>query len=319
MPVPKTFKLNNGVEIPAIGFGTWQSAPGVVETSVEHALKSGYRHIDCAYCYGNEAEVGAGLKKAFDAGIVKREDVFITSKVWNTYHTRVEEALDISLKDLGLDYVDLFLVHWPVAYNPNGSDPKFPMLPDGSARDVDWTRSHVATWKDMEKLLSTGKVRAIGVCNYSEKYLRQLLPHAKVIPAVNQIENHPLLPQSEIAALCKEKGILIEAYSPFGSTGSPLMADEAVNTIATKYGVGAGTVLLSWHANSGRVALPKSVTPKRIEENLKVVELSEEDLKLLDSVPERNGGIKRFIYPPHGVNFGFPDKDSGKVAPEYQG
>lgn len=205
----------------------------------------------------------------------------------------------------------------PVAYNPSG-DNKFPMLPDGSARDVDWNRSHVETWKDMEKLVSTGKVRAIGVCNYSEKYLRQLLPHASIIPAVNQIENHPLLPQSEIVALCKEKGILIEAYSPFGSTGSPLFADQAVNAVAQRHGVGAGTVLISWHVNAGRVALPKSVTPNRIEENLKLVELTEQDVKDLESVPERNGGIKRFIYPPHGVNFGFPDKDFGTVAPEYK-
>ena len=205
----------------------------------------------------------------------------------------------------------------PVAYNPNGNDPKFPMLPDGSARDVDWSRSHIDTWKDMESLLSTGKVRAIGVSNYSEKYLRQLLPHCKVIPAVNQIENHPLLPQSEITSLCKEKGILVEAFSPFGSTGSPLMSDSAVSAVAKRHGVGQGTVLLSWHVSAGRVALAKSVTEQRIMENLGVVELASEDIKELEGVPERNGGIKRFIYPPHGVNFGFPDKDFGTVAPEY--
>ncbi|KAF8417645.1 reductase-like protein [Tirmania nivea] len=268
-----------------------QAPPGVVEASVEVALKAGYRHIDCAYCYGNEAEVGAGLKNAFAAGICKREDVFLTGKVWNTYHTRVEEALDISLRDLEVDYLDLFLIHSPVAYNPNGNIPNSRCCP---ARDVDWSHSHIDTWKDMEFLLSTGKVRAIGVSNYSEKYLRQLLPHCKVVPAVNQIENHPLLPQSEIISLCKEKGILVEAYSPFGSTGSPLMSDAAVNAMARRHGVSPGTVLLSWHVCAGRVA--KSVTEQRIVENLKVVELTDEDVKELEEVPERNGGITRFIH-----------------------
>ncbi|KKY29099.1 putative d-galacturonic acid reductase [Phaeomoniella chlamydospora] len=213
--VPKSFKLNNGLEIPSIGFGTWQAAPGQVEAAVETALKAGYRLIDCAYCYGNEAEVGAGLKKAFESGI-KREEVFVTGKVWCTYMSRVEENLDMTLKDLGLQYLDLYLVHWPVAYNPNGNHEKFPMLPDNSARDVDWSQTHIDTWHSMERLLETGKVKSIGVCNYSKKYLDQLLPVAKVIPAVNQIENHPLLPQTEVVEECKKHGILVEAYSPCG-------------------------------------------------------------------------------------------------------
>jgi glycerol 2-dehydrogenase (NADP+) len=170
----------------------------------------------------------------------------VTTKLWCTYHTRVEEALDKSLKSLGLDYVDLYLMHWPVAMNPNGNHEKFPKLPDGS-RDLSLHRSHVDTYLDMEKLLKTGKVKAIGVCNYSLKYLTALLPKVSVVPAVNQIENHPQLPQQEVVDFCKSKGIHITAYSPLGSTGSPLMELPEVKDVAEKHKTSTGTVLLSYH------------------------------------------------------------------------
>lgn len=163
-----------------------------------------------------------------------------------TFHSRVEEALDRSLQSLGLDYVDLYLMHWPVPMNPNGNHPNIPKLPDGS-RDLDKSWSFVQTWKEMEKLLKTGKTKAIGVSNFSEKYLRELLASAEVVPAVNQIENHPYLPQQEIVDLCKEKGILITAYSPFGSTGSPLFQEKEIVETAKKHDVTPGTVLLSYH------------------------------------------------------------------------
>ena len=169
----------------------------------------------------------------------------MTTKLWCTDHQRVEQGLDKSLSDLGLDYVDLYLVHWPIAMNPNGNHPLFPKLPDGS-RDLVRERSHIETWKDMEKLLKTKKTKAIGVCNYSVKYLQELLKEASVIPATNQIENHPLLPQDDIYELAKEKGILITAYSPLGSTDSPLLKDESVTKIAKKHGVSPGNVLISW-------------------------------------------------------------------------
>lgn len=193
--------------------------------------------------------MGQGLKAAFDAGYVKREDVFVVTKLWNTYSTRVELGLDKSLKSLGLDYVDLFLVHWPVGMNPNGNDDRFPKLPDGS-RDILWDHDHVATWKLMEGLLKTGKAKSIGVCNYSKPYLEQLLAKADVVPAVNQIENHPALPQQEVVDFCNEKGIHVMAYSPLGSTGGPLMKSEAVTKVAERKGVSPGTVLLSYHGKS---------------------------------------------------------------------
>ena len=251
-----------------------------VKDAVAHALKSGYKHIDAAFVYGNENEVGEGLTEAFDSG-VKREDIFVTSKLWNTYHRNPEKCLDEGLEKLGLKYVDLYLMHWPVPMSrysvrdmshegiadniadPNGNHPLFPKHADGS-RDLDTDLPHWQTWKNMENLVKTGKAKAIGVSNYSKKYLEELMPHCSVIPAANQIENRkhcwkivcslartdlpqdPYLPQEDIANFCEEKGILIEAYSPLGSTGSPLFQEEGVQEVAKKHNVGPGTVLLSY-------------------------------------------------------------------------
>ncbi|KAI0107915.1 Aldo/keto reductase [Hypoxylon sp. NC0597] len=314
---PKTFKLNTGQEIPAIGFGTWQAAPGEVAAAVTYALKVGYKLIDAAYCYANEDEVGQGLKAAFDAGYVKREDIFVMTKLWNTYSGRVELGLDKSLKALGLDYVDLYLVHWPVGMNPNGNDDRFPKLPDGS-RDILWDHDHVATWKQMEGLLKTGKTKGIGVCNYSKPYLEQLLAKADVVPAINQIENHPALPQQEVVDFCKEKGIHIVAYSPLGSTGGPLMKSEAVTKVAERKGVSPGTVLLSYHVARGSTVLAKSVTESRIKANLDIVDLDDEDMKILNDYSDsliKEGKVQRYVYPPFGINFGFPDKNVGRSMP----
>lgn len=217
--------------------------------AVAHAIKVGYRHIDCAYVYGNEKEVGEGIKEGLQETGLKRSDLFITTKLWCTYHTRVEQNLDISLGLLGLDDVDLYLMHWPAAMNPHGNHEKFPRFPDGT-RDMMRERSHVDTYKDMQKLLSGGKVKAIGVSNYSTKYLEELLPQVDIVPAVNQIENHPLLPQQEIVNYCQAKGIHVTAYSPFGSTGSPLMQDEHVVKLAKEKDTSPGGILLSYHSKA---------------------------------------------------------------------
>lgn len=323
MSVQQTFTLNTGAQIPVVGLGTWQSKPGEVEAAVEHALKSGYRHIDGAYCYQNESEVGTGLKKAFESGI-KREDVFVTSKLWCTFHRagKQEKCLDETLSALGLEYLDLWLMHWPVPMNPNGNHPLFPKHEDGS-RDLDSEWSFVDTWKHMEKVLKSGKVKAIGVSNFSVPFLKKLLESAEVTPAANQIENHPYLPQQEIVDFCKEKGILVQAYSPLGSTGSPLFKEEGVMEFAKKHNVGAGTVLISYQgmpcagssapemlANQFPVArgvtpLPKSVTATRIEENLKVVPLDSSELNALQEIHKKKG-ITRFVYPAFGVRNAFP-------------
>ncbi|KJK82593.1 hypothetical protein H634G_02199 [Metarhizium anisopliae BRIP 53293] len=306
------FKLNTGVEIPAVGLGayTLSAMPTrEVQAAVSYALQNGYKLVDGAYCYGNEGEVGQGLKEAFAAG-VKREDVFVVTKVWATYNTRVAEGLEKSLQSLGLEYVDLLLIHWPVLLNPKGNDDKFPTLPDGS-RDIirDW--NHVEAWKQMEQVFASGKAKAIGVCNYSKKYLEELLPHAKVVPAVNQIENHPSLPQQEIVDLCNDKGIHVMAYSPLGSTGGPMMSAAPVVKLAEKKGVSPSTILLSYHVARGSTVLPKSVTPARIKANLEIVKLDADDMKVLTDYSDdltKKGELKRYVYPPFGINFGFPDK-----------
>ncbi|KAI1343222.1 NADP-dependent oxidoreductase domain-containing protein [Xylariaceae sp. FL0016] len=311
---PLSFKLNTGHQMPAVGLGTWQGAPGTVANAVAHALKVGYRLIDAAYCYGNEDEVGEGLKKAFDAGYCKREDVFVMTKLWNTYATRAELGLSKSLKALGLDYVDLFLVHWPVGMNPNGNDDRFPKLADNETRDITWDHDHVATWKQMEALLDGGKTKSIGVCNYSVPYMQQLLKHAKVVPAINQIENSPALPQQDIVDMCREKGIHVVAYSPLGSTNGPLLKNEVVQRVKERKGLGKGgegTILLSYHVARGVTVLAKSVDPGRIEANFKIIDLDAEDMEMLKVVPatvEENS--RRIVNPPFGINLGFPDKQN---------
>lgn len=254
--------------------------------------------------YQNEEEVGEAFKEAFASGVCKRSDVFVTTKLWCTFHSRVEQALDESLKKLKLDYIDLFLMHWPVPMNPKGNHPLIPKHPDGS-RDLDTSWHHTKTWSLLEALIPTGKAKAVGVSNYSVPNLQELVSTAKITPAVNQIENHPYLPQQEIVDFCASKGIHVTAYSPFGSTGSPLFQEDGVVKVAQKYGVSSGCILLSYQVARGVSIVPKSVTPSRIEQNMKIVELDKDDLASLNGIHEAKG-YKRYIYPSFGVDLGFP-------------
>ncbi|KDQ52165.1 hypothetical protein JAAARDRAFT_40515 [Jaapia argillacea MUCL 33604] len=300
-----TITLNNGTKIPAIGLGTWQSKPGEVKSAVEYALKeAGYRHIDCAWAYGNEKEVGDGIK----ASGVPRSEIFITSKLWGTFHTKVEECLDQTLAKLGTDYLDLYLIHWPIPLNPNGNDPVFPKLPDGT-RDIDHAWDLKDTWKQMEAVYKKGKVKAIGVSNFSEKKLEEILPTAEVVPAANQLELHLYNPQHKLLAYLKSKGIVAQAYSPLGSTNTPLFADETATELAAKYQLQPADILLGYLLAKGMVVLPKSVTPARIASNFKgaiaaLEKLDQADVERLDGVAP-GGKQKRFITPPWGVDLGF--------------
>ncbi|KAL1297514.1 hypothetical protein AAFC00_005031 [Neodothiora populina] len=286
----ESFPLNTGAKIPAVGFGTWQAAPHEVEKAVEEALKQGYRHLDCAAIYQNENEVGSGIK----ACGVNREEIFVTGKLWNTKHRPedVEAALDDSLKDLGLAYLDLYLMHWPVALA--AGDKWFPIDEDGlfKLEDID----PAETYKAMEKLLTTGKVKAIGVSNFNIRRLEDLLSKVNIVPAVNQVEAHPYLQQPDLLQYCQDKGILLEAYSPLGNnqTGEPRTVDDPlVQSLGQEIGMDSGVLLCSWGVQRGTVVLPKSVTPHRIASNLKVQELSADVFDKLNGL-ERH---KRFNFP----------------------
>jgi len=294
-------KLNTGASFPAVGLGTWQSKPHEVAAAVEVALKAGYRHIDGAWIYGNESEVGEGIRKSG----VPREQIFVTTKLWATYHRNPLANLELSLQALGLDYVDLYLMHWPIPMNPKGDDPKFPKRPDGS-RDLDDSWTYIQTWHEMQKLLATGKVKAIGLSNSSIPFIEALLadPHTTVVPAANQVESHPYLPQHELVDYCKSKGIVFTAYSPLGSTNSPLLQDEDVKKIAHKHGAEVGQVLISWQVHRGVAVLPKSVTPHRIQSNFIKVNLDAEDAAVLDNLHKKT--TQRIIKPAWGVDLKFP-------------
>ncbi|KAL4886089.1 NADP-dependent oxidoreductase domain-containing protein [Aspergillus karnatakaensis] len=295
------FKLNTGAQIPAVGLGTWRSEPGQVRQAVSFALKSGYRHIDAALIYGNEHEVGQGIK---DSG-VSREDIFITSKLWNTHQPNVAEGLQLTLDALGTGYLDLYLIHWPVRLVPNESSPLLPVNPDGSrAVDRSWDQSE--TWRQMEEVYKSGKVRAIGVANWSIPYLEDLKKKWTVVPAVNQVELHPFLPQHALKEWCDKHGILLEAYSPLGSQGAPLMSDSTIQEIATKNNVSPATILISYHVNRGTVVLPKSVSESRIVSNSQVIDLSREDMDVLDGLAA-TGKAKRINTPLFGWDLGFED------------
>jgi len=268
---PLTFA--NGDAMPPFGLGTWKSDPGTVGAAVTEALRLGYRHIDCAHIYGNEAEIGQALTEAFRGGL-KREDLWITSKLWNDCHApdAVRPALETTLSHLGLDYLDLYLVHWPVAHKPGVVMPK---SGDDILSDDDLPLS--TTWAAMEDLVKAGLTRHIGVSNVNIPRLRSLLKTASIKPEMNQIEMHPFLQQPEMLSFCREAGIHLTAYSPLGapnraSAGTDrapvLLDDPTVQAVATRHGITPAQVLIAWALARGTGVIPKSVTPARLAANL---------------------------------------------------
>lgn len=286
----KTFRLNNGVEIPAIGFGTFaasESTPDGSYKATKAALEAGYRHLDCAWFYKNEAEIGRAIRDFLaENPSVSRSDLFVCTKVWNHLHAPEDVAwsLQNSLDSLGLDYVDLFLVHWPIAAERD--EHRQPRLgPDGKyVIDEVLTEDPTPTWRAMEQLQRSGKARAIGVSNWTVAGLRRLLGDiAEIRPAVNQVEIHPFLPNEELVAFCLDKGVLPEAYSPLGSqdqvphTGERVRDDPRLNEIARRSGLSLAQLLLGWGVRRGYAVLPKSSTPARIASNLAVPALEDAD------------------------------------------
>jgi 2,5-diketo-D-gluconate reductase A len=256
-----TIELNNGVTIPQLGFGVFLVPPGETEAAVATALSTGYRHIDTARLYDNEHEVGAAVAKSG----VPRGELFVTTKVWNSDqgYDATLAAFDKSLERLGFDYVDLYLIHWPL--------PK-----------VD---RYVDTWRALEKIAAEGRARAVGVSNFQAPHLQRLIDETGTVPAVNQVELHPNLTQAPLREFHARHGIATEAWSPL-ARGGAVLSDERIVAIAARHGRTPAQVILRWHLQVGTVVIPKSVTPSRIAENLDVFgfQLTPEDLAVVEGL-----------------------------------
>ncbi|XP_041485911.1 aldo-keto reductase family 1 member B1-like [Lytechinus variegatus] len=284
--------LPGGAKFPLLGLGTWQSEKGKVRAAVETAIECGYRHIDAAYIYSNESEVGEGIKTKMTDGTIKREDLFVTTKLWISAHKpdKVEPCCRESMKNLGLDYIDLYLIHWPMSLVDDKG--VFPLGEDGMLIGND-SIDYVDVWKSMESLVDKGLVRAIGVCNFNQSQIQRVLDLPPRHPIANlQVECHPLLAQNELIELCKKHGITVTAYSPLGSPERPgkrtptdpvLMEDKVVLDIAKKRGVSTAQVLIRYQIQRGVVVIPKSVTSSRIQQNFEALnfELSKEEMQAL--------------------------------------
>lgn len=262
--------LNNGIQMPQLGYGVWQVEDDKATPAVLKAIEAGYRSIDTAAVYGNERGVGKAIKECG----VPREELFITTKVWNSdqgYESTLK-AFDTSLEKLGLEYVDLYLIHWPMPQED----------------------TYVETYKALEKLYADGRVKAIGVCNFDIDHLQRLLDECEVKPVVNQVECHPHLVQKELKAFCKEHNIYVEAWSPL-MQGGVVLENDVVQGIAAKHGKTPAQVILRWHLQNGSIVIPKSVTPSRIEENFNVFDfaLAQEEVDQIEALDrgERTGPV----------------------------
>lgn len=270
--VEKNYKLSNGLNIPNIGFGTWQIDHGSLAVdSVKEAIKAGYKHIDTASIYGNEESVGTAINESE----IKRKDIFITTKVWNSDrgYDNTMRAFAKSFQMLNVDYIDLYLIHWPSAKGPQ----------------EEWAKTNSSTWSALEELYKDGIIKSIGVSNFMPHHLEPLIDNAEVIPMVNQIEYHPGFMQKDTVDFCKKNNILIEAWSPLGQ--GEVLNNPTLLSIAKKYNKSVAQVCIRWCLQNGTLPLPKSVTPYRIRENLSVYdfEISDEDMKTINSLPYIGG------------------------------
>lgn len=294
--------LNNGEKMPVVGLGTWKSKPGEVGQAVRYAItQAEYRHIDCAYIYRNETEIGGVFKDVFAGGEIKREEVFVTGKLWNTFHAAkdVLKGCKISLHDLQLDYLDLYLMHWGVAVPANETE-----LLDKNGFLVTDSVSIRETWEAMEALVRSGLVKAIGVANFTAPMLIDLLSYTRINPAVNQIELHPYNAQQGLVEFCQNKNITVTAYSPLGSPGNmmagqqPVLEDAKVLEIAKEYKVSAAQVLIRWAVQRNTVVIPKSVNPNNLRNNIDVFDfdLTAAEMQALSALDKRHHYVDPFSW-----------------------
>jgi len=302
----KTVKLFNGYLMPQIGLGTWQSPPAEVEAAVEVAITCGYRHIDTAAMYANEDSIGTAVQKLLKSGAVKREELFIVTKLWSNMMraSDVERGLKACLKNLQLDYLDLFLLHTPVGVLNEGDDVLMPTNADGSVK-LDMTTDHEAIWKAMEKQVDAGLTRSIGISNFNEKQITKIMSCARIQPACNQVEIHARFQQRPLVQHCRKHNITVVAYAPLGSPGRKmdgvvipnLLGDPTVAAIAKSHNKTPGQVLLNHLASKDIIVLAKSTNPARILQNLESFDfnLSEEEVQQLDALDAGLDG-RTFIF-----------------------
>ncbi len=286
------YTFANGDSLPTLGLGTWRSQPGEVSDAVIEAISCGYRHIDCASIYGNEKEIGEALQKAFEKKLVKREELWITSKLWNDSHLSedVLPSLKKTLSDLKLEYLDLYLVHWPVAIKKGVG------FPSKSGDFLSYEEAPLEkTWKNMEMLQNAGLVKHIGVSNFNQEKLNVLLEHCSKSPEVNQVELHPYLPQHSLMEFCAQHSIHLTGYGPLGAAyrvenkevNLPiLLEDDTILSIAQNHGATPAQVVLAWGMERGTSVIPKSTHPMRIKENFEALNLrlSKQDLQEINGL-----------------------------------
>lgn len=294
MVVPN-LELNNGFQMPQFGLGTWLSKPEEVSNSIKHAIKHGYRLVDCAFVYQNQREIGNTFKELFKQGVVKRDELFITSKIWNTYHSeaKAKHNLDMILDELGLEYLDLCLIHWPMGYKEDTTE-LFPKGENGENlfSDVDY----METWRVLEKAVLDGKVRTIGLSNFNIPQIRRVLENCKIKPAVLQVEAHVYFQQKEIVNFCNDNGLRVTAYSPLGNpewrkisktTDYPsIFDDKKISKIAEAHNKTNAQIALKFLIQRGLAIIPKSTNEARIAENFNIFDftITEKEMKQLEGL-----------------------------------